>query len=67
MNFFSSNTEAAQDFCDEVDIKEAKSFGWIKEHALWGPNSQILATPAQSFPELTRASQTRKHWGRECL
>ena len=110
MNFFSSNTEAAQGFCDEVDIriviecfhsrgqhlckfigteesvsirkefnshriglghqhggrfivlghqygrrdlmwkhsnrpiKEAKSFGWIKEHALWGPNSQILAT-----------------------
>ena len=33
----------------------AKSFGWFKEHALWGPNSQILATPAQSFPELTRA------------
>ena len=25
----------------------AKSFGWIKEHALCGPNSQ-------SFPELTR-------------
>ena len=30
------NTEAAQDLRDEVDqdIKEAKSFGWIKEHAL---------------------------------
>ena len=28
--FFSFNTEAAQDFCDEVDIKEAKSFGWSK-------------------------------------
>ena len=55
MNFFSSNTEAAQDFRDEVDIKAAKSFGWIKEHALWGPDSQILATPAQSFPELTHA------------
>ena len=47
--------EAAQDFRDEVDIKEAKSFRWIKEHALWGPNSQIFATPTQSFPELTRA------------
>ena len=34
-------------------VKEAKRFGWIKEHALWGPNSQILATSAQSFPELT--------------
>ena len=32
--FFSSNTEAAQDFRNKVDIKEAKSFGWIKEHAL---------------------------------
>ena len=30
--FFSSNTEA--DFRNKVDIKEAKSFGWIKEHAL---------------------------------
>ena len=37
-----------------IPIKEAKSFGWIKEHALWGPNSQILATPEQSFPELKR-------------
>ena len=35
-----------------MDVKEAKSFGSIKEHALWGPNSQILATPAQSFLEL---------------
>ena len=26
-----------------------------EDHALWGPNSQILATVAQSFPELTRA------------
>ena len=34
LNFFSSNTEAAQDFRNKVDIKEAKSFGWIKEHAL---------------------------------
>ena len=34
-------------------MEEAKSFGWIKEHALWGPISQILATLAQSFPELT--------------
>ena len=42
-------------FRDEVDIKEAKSFGWIKEYAPSGPKSQILATPAQSFPELTRA------------
>ena len=32
--FFSSNAEAAKDFRDEVDIKEAKSFGLIKEHAL---------------------------------
>ena len=32
--FFSSNTEAAQDFRDKVDIKEAKSFGLIKEYAL---------------------------------
>ena len=55
VNFFSSNSEAAQNFRDEVDKKEAKRFRWIKEHALWDPNSQILATPAQSFPELTRA------------
>ena len=34
MNSFSSNTEAAQDFRGEVDRKEAKSLGWIKEHAL---------------------------------
>ena len=34
LNFFSSNTEAAQDFRDELDTKEAKSIGWIKEHAL---------------------------------
>ena len=34
LNFFSFNTEAAQDFRVEVDITEAKSFGWIKEHAL---------------------------------
>ena len=27
-------------FCDEVDVKQAKSFDWIKEDALWGPNSQ---------------------------
>ena len=47
MNFFSSNAEEAQDFRDEVDTKEAKSIGWIKEHALWGPNSQILATRAE--------------------
>ena len=33
MNFVSSNTEAAQDVRDEVDIKDAKSFCWIKEHA----------------------------------
>ena len=33
LNFFSTNSEAAQDFRDEVDIKEAKSFFWIKEHA----------------------------------
>ena len=31
------------------------------------PNSQILATPAQSFPELTRAFPARKHSGRECF
>ena len=41
LNFFSSYTEAAQDVRDEVGIKGAKSFGWIKQHALWGPNSQI--------------------------
>ena len=34
LNFFSSYTEAAQDFRDEVDIKEAKSLGWTKQHAL---------------------------------
>ena len=34
MNLFSSNTKAAQDFRDEVDIKEAKRFSWIKDHAL---------------------------------
>ena len=51
-NFFSSYTEAAQDFQDEVDTKNAKSFGWIKEYS--SPNSQSLATPAHSFPELTR-------------
>ena len=44
LNFFSSYTEAAQDFRDEVDTKEAKS-----------TNTQSLATPEQSFPELTRA------------
>ena len=53
LNFFSSYTEAAQDFRDEVDKKEAKSFGLIKEYA--SPNTQSLATPEQSFPELTRA------------
>ena len=52
LDFFSSYTEAAQDFRDEVDTKEAKRFGWIKEYA--SPNTQSLATPAQSFPELTR-------------
>ena len=45
----------AQNVRDEVDIKEGKSFCWIKGHTLWEPNSQILATLAQSFPELTRA------------
>ena len=52
LNFFGSYTEAAQDFRDEVDTKEAKSFGWITEYA--SPNSQSLATPEQSFPALTR-------------
>ena len=52
LNFFSSYTEAALDFRDEVDKKETKSFGWIKEYA--SPNTQSLATPEQSFPELTR-------------
>ena len=36
-----------------IDTEEVKSFGWINEHALWGPISQIMATLAQSFPELT--------------
>ena len=58
VNFFSSNSEAAQNFRDEVDIEEAKSFGWIKEHALLGPNSQILAAPEKSFPELTRGDKS---------
>ena len=31
-----------------------------KEHAVWGLHSQILATRAQSSPELTRRKQ-RKH------
>ena len=33
--------------------RRSQSFGWIKEHALCGLNRQILARPAQSFPELT--------------
>ena len=44
-----------KNFCVEVVTKEEKRFGWIKEHALWRPNGQIVATPAQSFPELKRA------------
>ena len=32
MNFFSSNTEAAQNFRDEVDIKAAKKF-WLDQRA----------------------------------
>lgn len=35
-----------------------------KEYALWGLHSQILATCAQSSPELTQRKQ-RKHGGRE--
>ena len=35
-----------------LDIEKAKRFGWIKEHALCGPNSHILAKPVQSIPEL---------------
>ena len=64
VSFYSSNSEAAQNFRDEDDIKEAKTFGWIKEHALWGPNSQILATPAQSFPDAYARipKPARKHW-----
>ena len=38
----------------------------MNEHALWDPNNQILATPAQSFPELTLAFP-RNHCGRECV
>ena len=51
LDFFSSNIEAAQDFLDGVDISinEAKSLDWIKEHALWGPNSQICHAGAE-FP-----------------
>ena len=41
--------------CTEELWVKIESFGWIKVHALWDPNSQILATPAQSFLELTRA------------
>ena len=62
---FWSSTEAAKDFRDEVDLKKAKSFGWIKEHALWGPNSQILAIRRSVSQSLRAHAQTRKHWGRE--
>ena len=38
----------------DVECTRSKANSWIEEHALWGPNSQILATAAQSFPGLTR-------------
>ena len=45
-------------------LEEAKSFGWIKEHALCGPNSQ-------SFPELTRGvrgvSTRGRDWTSRCF
>ena len=41
----------------EVDIEEAKRFGWIKKHALWSPTSQILLRRRRVSQSLRKESE----------